>query len=271
MKTRYRFVGPGLAAALFTCASASAQIFTLFDRNADASINTLSQQGQFSWHINGVNHMYQQWFWFRAGNDAFERSIDTLAQVGAQALDSNPLVDPRPDTLDALYQDPRFNIEINMRLRGADGGAVSSDIAEQVTITNTTQQPLPYHFFEYVDLDLNGTPQDSLVRINNGNTAQQFEGPFVASEAVVTTMPSHLETNFYPNTLNSLNDGLPTTLNDNAGPLGPGDLTWAFQWDLLIGPGQSVNISKDKIITPAPGSIALVATAGAFGLRRRRR
>ena len=122
-----------------------------------------------------------------------------------------------------------------------------------------------------MDLDLNGTPQDSLVRINNGNTAQQFEGPFVASEAVVTTMPSHLETNFYPNTLNSLNDGLPTTLNDYAGPLGPGDLTWAFQWDLLIGPGQSVNISKDKIITPAPGSIALVATAGAFGLRRRRR
>jgi hypothetical protein len=250
--------------------TASAQL-VLQDGNSSADFSLNTQAGQHSWVVDGVNHMYQQWFWYRAGSDQFERSLDSLAIVGVQVTDTNPFVDPRPDTLDALYRDPRFDTELNVSLRGGTPGSNRSDIGEQIRITNTTGGFLPFHFFQYVDLDLNGTIPDTQVRITGGNTAVQSDGAFAVSESVVTPMPSHYEVNFYANTLTSLNDGLPTTLNDNPGPLGPGDLTWAFQWDFNLAPGQSVLISKDKSIVPAPASAALLAIGGLAAARRRRR
>jgi hypothetical protein len=250
--------------------TASAQLL-LQDLNSSADFSLNTQAGQHSWRVDGIEHMFQQWFWTRADGDQFERSLDALALVGVQVTDTNPFVDPRPDTFDALYRDPRFDVELNVTLRGGTAGSNRSDLGEQIRITNTTNTFLPFHFFQYVDLDLNNSIADTVVQITGGNTARQADGIFGVSETVVTPMPSHYETNFYPITLGSLNDAGPTVLNDNAGPLGPGDLTWAFQWDFNIAPGQSVLISKDKSIVPAPGSAALLALGGLAAARRRRR
>jgi hypothetical protein len=261
------------AGAVLAAGTAASGQILLQDLNSSANFNIASQAGQTSWVVDGVNHMFQQWFWYRADGDQFERSIDTLVPIGNQVTDTNPFTDPRPDTLAALWRDGanRFNVELNVTLRGATPGSNRSDITEQIRITNTTTAPLPFHFFQYVDLDLNGTPQNTSVQITGGNTAHQTNAPFEVSESVVTPLPSHYEVNFFPVTRASLNDGLPTTLNDNAGPLGPGDLTWAFQWDFNIAPGQSVLISKDKSLVPTPGSATLLALAGLALARRRRR
>lgn len=267
----HRVCVAGVAASLSSAAALAQPIYTLQDLNSDASYNYGTQAGQFSWHINGVNHMFQQWFWYRAGNDGFERSIDTIPFVGAQLTDTNPFSDPRPDTLSGLFREQRFDLETNFTLRGSAGGTLASDITEQLRITNTTTAPLPFTFFQYVDLDLNGTPADTVAQILNGNTARQSEGQIVASESVVTPQPSAVEVNFFANTLNSLNDGGITNLNNVAGPLGPGDLTWSFQWNFLILPGQSVIISKDKSIVPEPGAMTLLGLGGLVAGRRRRR
>lgn len=266
----YRVCVAGFAAFLPIAAAFAQPIYNLQDLNSDASYDYGTQRGQFAWHINGTNHMFQQWFWYRAGADGFERSIDTIPFVGAQLTDTNPFTDPRPDTLSGLFREQRFDLETNFTLRGSADGTVASDITEQIRITNTTAAALPFTFFQYVDLDLNGTPQDTVAQILNGNTAQQSEGQIVASESVVTPQPSALEVNFFPVTLNSLNDGALTNLNNVAGPLGPGDLTWAFQWNFLISPGQSVIISKDKSIVPEPGALALLGLGGILAGRRRR-
>ena len=258
----------------FGAAGASAQIITLDDLNSTARFNIGSQVGQDTWLVDGVDHMFQQWFWYRADGDQFERSIDTLVPIGNQVTDTNHFTDPRPDTLDALWRDPaggRFDLEFNATLRGATANSNRSDITEQIRITNNTGTVLPFSFFQYVDLDLNGTIPDSVVQIFNSERAEQSEFPVTVSEAILTPLPSAYEVNFYNATLTSLNDGGITALNNNAGPIGPGDLTWAFQWNFLIGPGQSVLISKDKSIVPTPGSATLLALGGLALARRRRR
>lgn len=49
--------------------------------------------------------------------------------------------------------------------------------------------------------------------------------------------------------------------------LGPGNVTWAYQWDTTIQPGSTFIISKDKRLSgitpiPEPGTAVLLATAG---------
>ena len=72
-------------------------------------------------------------------------------------------------------------------------------------------------------------------------------------------MPSHREANLAPLTLNKLNDGAATTLSDTpiGTVIGPGNVTWAYQWDFLLQPGGTFQISKDKQITPVPEPAAI--------------
>lgn len=254
-------------------AGASGQIFKLQDRNSTANFNIGAQSGQNGWNVDGIDHMFQQWFWYRAGNDGSEHSIDTLVPLASQITDTNHFIDPRPDTLDAVWMDSasRFDLELTVQLRGGTAGSNRSDLGEQIFIFNKTNAPLPFTFFQYVDLDLNNTITDLSVQILNGERAEQIDGIFGVSETVVTPLPSRYEANFFSTTRDSLNDNAVTNLNNNAGLLGPGDLTWAFQWNFVIPAGGSVLISKDKSLIPAPGAATVLALGGLVLARRRRR
>ncbi len=100
------------------------------------------------------------------------------------------------------------------------------------------------------------------------------------TETVVTPVPTHREIAFYDTTLSKLNDGLPTTLSDGppiGTPLGPGDVTWAYQWDFLLQPGDTFQISKDKNLhagpgVPEPATVSLLSLAAGLllaGYRKR--
>jgi hypothetical protein len=58
---------------------------------------------------------------------------------------------------------------------------------------------------------------------------------------------------------------LPTTLSDTpalGAVLGPADVTWAYQWDVIIQPGSTFQISKLKnlqaIHAPEPATVLLL-------------
>jgi hypothetical protein len=210
----------------------------------------------------------QQAFWYRVGNVA-EQSLHTLPIAVQGISDSN--FDGNPDTLFVRYNGAGFQADTHYTLDGGTAGSGSSDMSEQISITNLLGTPLDFHFFQYSDFDL--SPADSLV-FTNANTVQQSGGTAQLTETVVTPVPSHHEGALFPVTLNRLNDAAPTTLSDTPPigvPLGPGDVTWAYEWDVTIAPGGTFQVSKDKRVSttvPEPTAAGMLVALSAGFLRR---
>jgi hypothetical protein len=252
----------------FQCAvlQAPAQVIQLTDGNSFAKIDVGSPAGMFNWSVLTQPNLYQdqltqQWFWYRVGTAGPERSIDTIGAPALSGVTANTLTTTYYDSLN------RFNIAVSYRLQGGAPTSGTADITEQIAINNTSGGILDFHFFQYSDFDLGGNAGgDTVVLSQNAftsriNQADQFTGNSLV-EVVNTPNANHGEVGFFPTTLNKLNDGNPDVLNDVLGPVGPGDVTWALEWDASIGVGGSLLISKDKLLTiefvPEPGIMALL-------------
>lgn len=251
--------------------SAHAWTFTLQDGNSSADVITASDQGVNNWVVDGQNQLYQQWFWYRVGSSGGEAPISTLPVISENQSS--------PGTLDVKYSNGQFSIETTYSLLGGAPGSGSSDIGEQIKIVNLTGGPLDFHFFQYTDFDLGGNYAGDTVQLGKNlqnlfNEALQSKGNVHFADTVISPGANHGETGIWPSILNKLNDGSPTTLNDNAGPI-TGDATWAFQWDRILQAGGSLNISIDKNIyvtnpIPEPTTCSLVVMGLALtGLLRR--
>jgi hypothetical protein len=275
------FGAVALAAACGLATSAQAHVRSLGDGNATISINTDTpgtRIGMDSWVVDGTNHLYNQWFWYRVGEGAgtSEHRINSLPELSVSTSNTN--ADPRDDVYRVSYGDPNgITIDVTFLLTGGSAGSHTSDIAESIRIVNHGSTAQSFHFFQYCDFDLNNDIVDDSVAINPNNTATQRDGPLAIAETVVTPMPNNREANTYANTISALDDGGSTDLNGNPGG-GPGfddgirrDYTWAFQWDRVLGAnGGTLLISKDKLITPTPGGVALLGLSGLLVARRRR-
>lgn len=268
-----RMMGSMLVAgvvALAAAPTAKAGVYTIQDGNSYAEFDTGSQSGMYNWFVDGVDHMHQQWFWYRAGEMGEERSLDTLAIDVEGTTDTD--FDGNDDVLFVRYvMQGLFEIEVRFSITGGVYGSGTADVAEQIAVHNLSQRELSFSFFQYNDADLNGSATDTGVQIFNtpaGSASRQSDAGVTLHETVVTPKPAHYEANTYPNTLGSLNDNAVTTLNDNGAIFGANDYTWAFQWDFVLNghgrSGDSFIISKDKQITavPAPGALLL----GAMGM-----
>ncbi|HVT28820.1 MAG TPA: PEP-CTERM sorting domain-containing protein [Lacipirellulaceae bacterium] len=253
----------------------SAALFTLVDDNSIAQFDTATQANNFNWFVDGNDVLAQQAFWFRIGNVA-EQSVHTLP-IGVQGV-SDGNFDGNNDTLFVRYVDGfgGFRIETRYTIDGGTPGSGASDLAEQISITSQIGVPLDFHFFQYADFDIG--PADSAV-FTNPNSVRQFSPASELTETVVTPVPTHREIASFPVMLNKLNDGTPTVLSDTP-PIGviagPGDMTWAYEWDFQLAPGATFQISKDKNlhagpVVPEPASACLMLLGmGLLMLRQRR-
>jgi hypothetical protein len=265
-----------LVAGCLVTSGASAAVVNLQDLNSSVAVITDQQAGMASWVVDDVEHMYQQWFWFRVGDDP-EASIDSLLHNDAtdvKVTDGN--FNPGDDRVKLRYTDPngRFEVLVDYILTGGLPGSNTSDVAETITIHNLGRGPLEMSFFQYVDFDLNDGDIDDSVQLVNANTMRQTDGLFVA-ETVATPAPTLTEVALFDSTLDKLNDGSPSNLDGTTSSAGAGDWTWAFQWDIVLGANGSFIISKDKHISlvPEPSSMVLAAiglVGACFAARRRR-
>ena len=280
MATGYRYRGVFVVAVSLvvlgclglSVRSAEADVlpFTIADNIATATIDATSGQGMSDWNVEGRHHMEQQWFWYRVGAAGPEANISTLPLTKWVISDTDE--SGANETLFLRYAVANFKIELTLLISGGTPGSGVSDISESIKIVNLSAQPLDFHFFEYCNLNLMGTAMDDSVVISNDNTATQTDGPVTVSETVEAPTAIHHEAGIYSATLDSLNDGSPTTLSDADGPIiGPADLTWAFQWDFTLAKGGSYLISKDKHVVPEPATMALLALGGLVLLKRKRK
>ena len=238
-------LGTAVAILVFgVVAGAEANVLTLSDRNSSVQIDVATQEGVLSWVVDGVNHNQQQWYWFRVGNDN-EASIDTLPLVGFLAVDTNPSVDPANDTLSVRYGSAStFFIDLSYTLGGGAAGSFTANLAQAAEITNNSGSPLDIHLFQYTDLSIGGTAGgDTAVLINPNTVLVSGDGP-AEIETVETPASDHYELAFSPASKTKLNDAASSSLDDGPTVVGPGDVTWAFQWDRVMAPSSSFAVSK---------------------------
>ena len=58
--------------------TAVASPINLVDQNSSVTIDPTSQAGVDNWTVNGVNQLYQEWFWYGVGSSG-DLSIDQLS------------------------------------------------------------------------------------------------------------------------------------------------------------------------------------------------
>jgi hypothetical protein len=211
----------------------------LTNGNSVVNIDPFNQMGMNTWYVDGQNQLYQQWFWYRVGSNA-EKSIDS---IGAPVIVQNS-ASQVTSTYTSLAGG--FSVSIVYNLLGGANGSGQSTVNEAITINNTTASPLNFHFFQYSDYNLGGVDQD-IVQIQAGfGYALVKSGALSLGEVVTSPSANNGEVAPYNQTLLKLNNPVADNLNGSLGPLGPGDNTFAFQWDFTIGANDSQQISKIK-------------------------
>jgi hypothetical protein len=223
-----------------------AQILNLSSGNSSVSINDASQTGMYSWVVDGQNQLAKQWFWYRLGSSGPESSIDTLTATPVVNWFSPSIV----QTVYANNYSP-FSVSILYSLVGGAVGSGASDLSEQISIQNLSTTTLNYHFFQYADFNLGGTPNndsgqlDSLGRSFGGIIQYNGHGCAVNEnvDTAVSRPANHAQIGNGNTILNSLNDGSATTLNDTT--VNTGNINWGLEWDVNIAPGGTLIISKD--------------------------
>jgi hypothetical protein len=224
---------------------------TLADLNSTVTMDPYSQAGVNQWLVDGTSALKQQWFWYRVGSVA-EKSIDTLGVPVITSTASN--------SVKLTYGVGNFDVQVTYTLNGALPGSGTSDLGEQIKINNYTTNAMDFHFFQYSDFNLGASDSVGLTKNLQGKfyrSTQTFGGTEL-QETVVSPGANHGEVAAAPFTLDRLNDGVATTLNDSVSATG--DVTWAFQWDFTIAAGSSAQIGKDKRLTvtvPEPTTAAL--------------
>lgn len=254
-----------LALLLVTMSLAvNADAITLTDYygpNSTVNIDASTQAGVYEWIIDGTNHVSTNSYWFSIGNSP----ITPLIALGAPAI--NPVIDMM---CEVIYSGDLFDAKITYMLMGASEGSGQSDLAQILSVTNNSGSALDLHFYEYVNLDLNGVAEGQIGTLDTSSTFTQTVGT-TRSMLSFLAIPDLIEVGDAATLLAKLNGNGGLVANDYY----EGDVACVAQWDIYL--NDSWMMSQDNAlfggaVVPEPAS--LIALAGMIGLlpivRRRR-
>ncbi len=261
------FIAPAfIFAVVSTISNAQVTPVALSDQNSTAWVDVNSPMGMYQWTVDGLNHLHQQWFWFRAGAGP---------QSPINAISPAVWFQSAPNTLDTTYGNASYSVNINYTLVGNNVGSGHADILEGIKIHNSTASDLSFTFYQYSDFNLMNTPGGDQVSMD-ASMAYQWKGASQIAEGIIDPNADAFEANLTggtTSTLYKLGNVNNLVLNDNP-QAGPGDVTWAFQWDLTIPANSDGIITKDKLLNvyviPEPSALAFVSLGFATLLLYRR-
>jgi hypothetical protein len=153
-------------------------------------------------------------------------------------------------------------VTLSFNLHGGAAGSHVSSFAETISLQNTNAAPVSLHFYDYTDFDLGGAETGDTISFPTNNLVVQQGKGVTATQAIQGPTPSFWEASWYPLVLDTINSTNPAVLSDTILRNQLDDQTFAYQWDLTLGAGQTLvlNLSSD-IVTQSSGlSIALSGT-----------
>jgi len=220
---------------------------TLQAGNSVVRIDPITQRGLFSCTVDGVQQVHQHWFWLRAGTNTSQTSFDKFGTPwGLAYTTSNAVIN---------YFAQGMSVQAGFTLQGGPPGSQSSELAERISVQNITNTPISLHLFAYSDFDLSNSPYADMVsRLSPQVVVQQGKGMQV-TETIHSPTPDHWEAGYYGITLAGLLEPSPLTLADTFIPPAPGDQTFAFQWDTILGAGQSFVVNLANSMGPISGGV----------------
>jgi len=246
---------------LLFAASVQANI-TLTSGNSTAQIDTSTNMS--SWIVDGKSQVYEQDWWIRVGEGPQYRLGDYLSASWTQLSDN---------VLQGTFTGNGISAIATYILNGGAVGSKTSDIAEILSVTSTGREAVT--IYQYCDFDLGETPDDDYAKLLNQNTIQQTDGTWRMQESVVPTPPAGWEIGPSNTILSKLQNQSGLDLAKTSAQFGPGDATFAWQWDMAVGQS-SLIISKDKHLSSVPepfsvmlGLLGFSSIAGYRKLRRK--
>ena len=276
LTNRARFSQSALVAILFagTLVQGSAQIYTLTSQDSSLQVNLAG--GLSPWTIDSVNQLNQQWFYYSVGSGPVY-SIDTIAPWSVPTITGGSV-----PTLTETYVNSLISVKTKYTLQGQLAGSGKATLGDSITLNNPTATAQTYHFYQYSDFDLGGASGNQSVQfnINGAGTAYQvvqtgsagtLTGTATALSGGLSIAPEE-QAGIYDGSMFGLVNGNPApSLNNNLNA-GPGNVVYAYEWDVTLAasgnPGSSLTISEiqaDIQSVPEPSSLALVAS-GMLGL-----
>jgi hypothetical protein len=227
------FTSPGLVAVTnnrIMVEFVNGQI-TLKNGNSVVQIDPNSQNGIFAWKVDGTDQLSQQWFWLRQDPSNAQVSFDQLGTpLGLTWTSANATINYLPKGL---------NVTLSFTLNGGVADSHASTLEETISIQNTTNSSVGLHVYDYADFDLGGQSDGDTVSFPTTNMVMQQGKGMIATQSVQGQTPNFWEASWYALALDTIENATPAILSDQITPNEPGDQTFAYQWDVNLGAGQT--------------------------------
>jgi PEP-CTERM motif len=267
----------GAAVVLGTAMPASAASFTLLDGNSRIGLD--DRNGITTWFVDGGrDNVFLSNLYYRVGDSGPEQNL--LGGLGVPAASQ-----AAANALELTFTGPGITAVLSYELRGWADGSGRSRLTRSLAFTNTSDSPLDLHLFDYSDFDIKffqPAQRDQSVATSTGRIITTSADQPYRIVTRVEAAPDHFQiadfftmyTRFFVDL-----DG-PTQLTDSPGigqpfPVPAGDNAFAFQWDRLLGAGETFRIAHVSDFMPIaePASLALfgLGLAGLGALHRRRK
>lgn len=254
-----------------------AQTFTLTDNGWTYYEDVGSQGWGHFIDPNNVDHMYQNWWWFRTNLDSYEKPVANLVSMTSGGANNVNLVFRG----DAGNLPNALLFNLNYTLVGVSATQAYVSIGWSVqNIYGQAPQPITVDFFAYSDFDLNGTAGGDSASAPSPVHVQYSDGGTVVNVIASSGNLLGYDIGYYANLLYLLNDSAVYNVSGQTVSM-PGDMTNVFQWRATLNLGDTLSGGLRKVVTlgappgpviPEPGTWALMLSGLApMALRLRKK
>jgi MYXO-CTERM domain-containing protein len=233
--------------------------------------------GIYDWTINGTaNQVSQDWYAYSVNNQT-PVQLNTLG--GTPVVSTFSTTGSGPSNYATIaYNDTTNFIKtaINYVLVGGSAASKTSNISQQVQITNTGSSALHMQFFVFANFTLDGSDSNQNVTVTGNNTATQTDSHGGQVQMVMSPRASYAAAED-DNSLKTLLGAPDATLAGQPTAVVNVDGSWAFEYDITLTPNQTIALGgQTQLISgtvpePTGTGLALLGAAGIFLMRSRRR